>query len=519
MNATKIIVACLSASLLFGCASRQQVDMLDTNARADATSIRSQTRSAMGEATSVRSGDDFVREMKTPILDGRPTPVQRQLPVVFSNPYFINPISDRRLIDIVKQLSSETGITITARDDVYNPTATNIQAKDDRGRIDSAAVQLVNDVRTESNLEVANRVLIPGGSRYSGTVEGFLDYLSSVLNISWQYLHDENRVLLTRYVERSYTLFLPPSASGGDDDQSDIWDDTQSAIGELLSQGGAVSVNQLAGTISVVDTADVQKMVADYITKVNKRLAKQVRFRLQVLSVALEDEENKGFNFDFMHSGNNDTVSLSGGGVSIPGSVGLMASVASGPFKGTEILQQNLREKGEVTTSLDTVILAKNNQQSTVQRLTTVPVITEFTPPVVDSNGNVTAAGASLEDVQVGFVVNLVPSIMDDGQNMVVRLDLETSNIDEIIDIPLSEDGQFVQSARTTRNQYEQVFDLRNAETIVITGLADKTNEFRESKSSFGWLTDWLFTRSNDKASRKYNVMLLTPVIGTGGAF
>lgn len=156
-----------------------------------------------------------------------------------------------------------------------------------------------------------------------------------------------------------------------------------------------------------------------------------------------------------------------------------------------------------------------NNQRVTFEQIRTVPVISEFTPSTQAADGTRNQGGVSLEDIEVGFKGEIVPSIMDDGQNMVVSLDLETSFIEEIVDIQVGSDGQFVQSARTSSREYEHIFPMRNAETLVISGFYDRTNEFYQNGASNSWFS-WLFSGMRDNAERQYYIVLLTPEISNG---
>ncbi len=508
----KFISAISSIFILLACSSQQKVDILETTARTEASSIQARAASSFANATTIKT-DEFVIESSLPILSGRTTVVKRRLPEIFEQQYFFNPATDRRLIDVVKLLTGDTGVVITARDDVYNPTSTRISATDGQGAIDSAAVQLANDVRTETNLQVADRVIVPSGSRYSGTVAGFLDYLASILNISWTYLHEEDRVLLTRYVEKSYRLFVPPIAQG-EGDSSGIWDDTKTSIESLLSQGGGVTINQQAGIISVVDTKDVHQMVSEHIQRINRTLQRSVFFNLEILAVNMTDSDAAGVNFNFLHTGAKSSVGLGGGGVSIPGSAGLTASILDGPFIGSQILQQNLQSKGEVSTALSQIIRSMNNQTSIIDKVSTIPVITSYTPPVIN-NGVTTPGGVTLTDIEVGFLMKMTPSVMSDGQNMVLKLEMETSDIEEIIDVTIGSDGQLIQQARRISRKYDHTFSMKNAETIIISGFYNRSTEFTQKKPSVGWL-DWLFSSKADNASRTYYIVLLTPSISNG---
>lgn len=502
----------LLVGAISGCVSRQSVDMLDTTARQESTTINKKAMASIAAAKEIRD-DKFVVESMTPLLGGRPAPVRRVLPEMFNRDYFFNPNGEKRLIDVVKLLTSDTGMVITARDDVYNPTSTRISATDSTGAIDSSAVQLANDVRTESNLEVADRVKLPAGSRYSGSVEGFLDYLTSVLNISWEYLHEENRVLLTRYIEKSYRLFVPPIGVE-EGEESNIWGDTEEGIEHFLSQGGNVSINQQAGTISVLDTKDVHQMVTDYIKNINRSLQRSVYFDVEVIAVNMKDSDVASLDMSFMHSSSRAKVDFGSNSASVPSSTSLVASVAKSGFKGSKLIQQNLGEKAEVSVSMSRGILAMNNQKQTVSQTKVIPVITEFTPPTV-SDGVVSPGAVNMTDVEVGFSISLTPSVMSDGQNMVLGLNMETSYLDEIVNVPVGEDGQMVQQAQRTMQEYKQVFSLRNSETMVVSGFSDTANEFREQKPRSKWLS-WLSSKREDSSEKTYYVVLITPSIYNG---
>lgn len=508
----KLGVGCLSLFLLVGCASQQNVEILEKDARFDANGIKSRSIEAYENTVNIKN-DNYVVESKLPLLTGRVAPMERELPDIFKASYGIKPNEARRLVDIIKRISAQTGMVITARDDVFNPTSTTINTTDKNGNIDANSVNIANTVRTESNLDVAARVVVPEGARYSGTVKGFFDYLCSILNISWEYLPNENRILLTRYIEESYPLFVPPS---GDSEgiASNIWNDTQDAISNLLSQGGSVKVNQGAGIISVVDTKDVQGMVRKYLLGVNNSLRKGSVFKLEVLSFEANDREAKGIDLSLVHSNANSTTTLFGGGVSVPGSATLTASVLGGELAGSSLVQQNLSEKLEVNVVLSRVIRSMNNQPAEVDLREVVPVLSSYTPPVI-TDGTVTPGGASTEDIEVGFKLKLTPSIMKDGQNLAVRINLETSTITELVDIPLGNEGEIIQSARQKISKYDHTFSIRNAETLVISGYNDRINEFKSSRPSSNWLS-WLFSSAEDTAKRTYYVILLTPQVSNG---
>lgn len=501
-------------TLVAGCTSLQKVDVLESDARSDSSAV--QTRSAALYSNAVVVEDmDYMVESPLPILSTRVVPRKKDLPPAFGDEYLFVTNRDTPLIDVIKTFSSSTGIQVTTRDDVYvtNNAADGLTSTDGTGTLGlSSSAQIASEAWDESNLDVSSRIMIPSGARFSGSVEKFLDYLSSMLNISWDYLPDEGRTVLSRYVERGYRLFVPPSKNTGDD-AAEIWANTAESIEGMLSSGGAVTVNQQAGLISVVDNRDVQTLVNQHIDRVNNSLRRSVFFEVEILSVAVDDSIDEAWDFSAVHSGAKSLVNIGGNGSALPGAASITASITDGPFANSKLIAQNLSEKGEVTLSMSRIMRSINNQSATFSSTERIPVLASYTPPTV-SGDTVVAGGANLTNVDVGFSMTLTPSIMDDGQNMVVRIELETSNIKDITEIPLSDNGQTLQSAQTMSRQFEEVFPMLSGQTMIVSGLYDRANSFNQKTTNNGFLS-WLFSKRSDSASRQYYVVLLTPKVST----
>ena len=178
----------LISIFLTACSSKAVVTDLD-DSRIVADDIQEQAKMRYDQMTGLSDGG-FMKRVDGPIMVGDKVSSKRSLPPVFSDSWHYSSFKERGLIDVIKNISSSKGIVITTRDDVYNPTSTKIETVSESGVTDTAAIQVANQVRTENNLDRGSRIKLPAGTSFDGDVEGFFDLISSILNISWEYLYD-----------------------------------------------------------------------------------------------------------------------------------------------------------------------------------------------------------------------------------------------------------------------------------------------------------------------------------------
>lgn len=507
----------LISIFLTACSSKAVVTDLD-DSRIVADDIQEQAKMRYDQMTGLSDGG-FMKRVDGPIMVGDKVSSKRSLPPVFSDSWHYSSFKERGLIDVIKNISSSKGIVITTRDDVYNPTSTKIETVSESGVTDTAAIQVANQVRTENNLDRGSRIKLPAGTSFDGDVEGFFDLISSILNISWEYLYDQDRVVFTRYEQRSYELIVPKSSNS-----SSVWSSAESTISTFLSQGGGVTVNEYAGTMTVKDTKDVHVMVKDFIGSLNDSLKISVVLDVNLMSIRTSDENSSRIGFGLNHEGNTGgprAISLSSVGSAVPGAGGLTATILAGsPFSGSDFLLQNLDSKSEITSSRNRAIRVANNTSAKIDQVTVIPSLTSFSPSVRNEDGTIIPGRAALQDKTIGFSMDMTPSIMKDGQNMMLSLNLNTSELLDVREIPIGADGQYLQSLVTDTREYDHVFSMANEETLVISGIQDSSSRFNETKlvddAWYSWILNILGTSAKDSAESVYYVITITPRIITG---
>jgi hypothetical protein len=512
----KIIATVSLAFLILGCVSKGEVKLLDKS-RSGADNAQSTANKFLSDYEEGRQPDKMTI-VDFPLISGKKVSNSSLLPSVFNKPWTYSAQKEKRLIDIVENISSEMGVIISAKDDVYNPDNGKTDTLDS-STASSAAVTVQNEVRTETNLERSDRIKLPAGSSYNGTLKGFFDYFSSVLNIEWVYLEDQKRVLLTRYVVKPYTVLLT-----NNEENEDTWEIIKESIESFSSRGGSVEVNPGTASVTVIDTRDVQSMVAAYLLEINNSLSQQVNLKIVTYTIRLADSENSGVRLSGQYSkisgGTSEGgLSIGGFGSSIAGAGSLTASILSGPFNGTQLLLQNIDEKSEITGEKTSLISTLNNQKATFEKKETIPILSSFTPASI-SDGVVIPGSAQLTDKVVGYTMNLVPTILADGNNMILSFELNNTEITGFEEVSAGGNGATLQSLRTADVSYKHSFKLVNGQSIAISGLKDDKTNFTESNfGGDGWfasLFSWIGSSASDMAENSYSVIVITPYISTG---
>lgn len=503
----KKYTAALATLLIVGCASQVKVENLE-DARAEVDNYNAVVEERLNGLSDRSKDNKYIDRVDYPLISGVVVSENKDLPEYFSEEFFFNPYGDVRLVDVIKRIQADFSIVISVKDDVYNPNSASVNESSD----DAATVNVINEIRTEGNLVKESRVKIPSGSKYDGDLKGMFDYVTSLLGLSWTYIPSENKVLISRYIQKSYSILAEP--------KSEVWTDTEESINEFRSEGGGVKTNPIAQIITVVDTAEVHKMVEELIDEINDSLKIATNFRVEIISARLSDDDASSFGLNLNHAtGGWRQLALKSTASAVPGSGGLTATVLEGsPFSGSTLVAQAISKKSEITNVSVQYTEAANNTATVIKQINEVPVLTRYTPPVI--NGNTTVpASAALENRELGFTLTMTPSIHKNSNS--IRLKFMLSNIEmlSLQEIKLNDDGQFLQSLSTSRTEFDNWINLKNKEMMVFA-IEDSATKFKKSQmvsdSWYSWLINIFGNNKDDTSTKSYYVVAITPTIDAG---
>lgn len=313
---------------------------------------------------------------------------------------------------------------------------------------------------------------------YSGTLSGLLDTIAFRTGTHWTYR--DGVVHFARYVTRTFQIKMMPGSSsyrasvgkasqmqasrgaaggggpggsaGGVDlsfnadanvsvqSELDYWSDLVKTVSDMLSEGGRVTPSVVTSSLVVSDAADVIERVASYIDAENAVLGRQVKLRVQVYSVSLEENSATGVDWDLVYqAASGITLGLAGpaaGGSLMSRKGGMqLRTIDTGRFKGSNAFIRALSQQGRVSTVIDTTVVTLNNQPAPVAVTQNQGFVaqTKMTPGNYGGQAVVTAEQSVLT---TGFVMNLLPTLMD-NRSVMLQVQIDMSDLRKLDKINL----------------------------------------------------------------------------------
>lgn len=446
---------------------------------------------------------------KMPYVSGKSVIVKPDLPTVFNSTVEFNPSTATLFTDVVQLIASISGLKVHVREDVFDTG--NSTTEEEVGEF-GLTTQTTNNTNAME--------LLIGTSDFSGTLEGFLDYICSALNLDWEYLSDDDQILFSRYVTREYRVLTSPTAlnfSGGIVSNG-IWDEVVNSISDIVGETGAVSANPSSGLIAVTDTLDAHRRVASLLNRINSTLAQTIQLRVDMLTVRVSEEELDGLNFNLTASNGSLAGVFSGEDfISNTGSLGVSVIGETLQLAGTEVFLNRMRGLSSRTTQQTKILRTQNNQAveyantNTIQYLGSVEVVDQ--EELVDSAGASSSSEAgqlTLSELQTGLQFKAVPSITDDSNAVVMDLWLSISDLIELRDE--TSGGQRVQAPEFKTATYKERLVISNGGSALIAAQESLVSDDADSGIFRGALA-WLGGSKSRSMEREITFLTLTPVI------
>ncbi|WP_287496490.1 secretin N-terminal domain-containing protein [Pandoraea sp. CB10b_02] len=315
--------------------------------------------------------------------------------------------------------------------------------------------------------------------QYNGTLSGLLDTIAHRSGTHWTYR--DGVVHFARYVTRTFQIKMMPGSSsytasvgkaskltakrgasggggagGGDtggvdlsfnadarvsvESDLDYWSDLVKTVTDMLSPGGRVTPSVVTSSLVVTDTADVMERVARYIESENAVLGRQVKLRVQVYSVNLDEKSAAGIDWNLVYQSASGLVAQFGGpalsGMLTSRNGGLNVSkIPNGRLAGSTALFRALSQQGRVSTVIDTTVVTLNNQPAPVAVTQNQGFVaqTKMTPGNYGGQAVVTAEQSVLT---TGFVMNLLPTLMD-NRSVMLQVQIDMSDLKKLEKINL----------------------------------------------------------------------------------
>lgn len=511
------LVALSSLTTLSGCATG-----VDRRAQEDHKAIAGVTASVAGQtgvaegqrniAGSTADADARSREQASRVvlrkaraawIGGTSVPIggNEHLPSVFGEPLRLV-FDDKPGIRIVaERLTATSGVPVRIKPDVLTDPAAARAAG-------VAGAQVA--MSRESGINA-----LP--MRWSGTLEGYLNHITDLTGLSWEYR--DGVVVIERFRteffelaafegDTSYSLGLSgaDAGTGGSTTGSTGGGATTgSAATSDVSEKGSFSavtsfmktLTQLvkdvpgsevvradgSGRVAVTTSRDAMTKVREFVRTENESLQRQAQIQFDIYSIRRSESDQQGVDWNAVLN----SVGKSLGAqvlaptslVDLTASGGVNFSVLSGGstktsqlLGGSKVMLDLLAQYGNSSEHRPVSLLALNRQWGRKASLNSRGYIAETTPGVATSAG-AGVPGLKAATVTTGDRYVAQPYIMDNG-TILLRFGLGLSSLVQIADFTsgTGSNQQKVQTPETTSVIDQAVVSLKAGQVLAITGLS-----------------------------------------------
>lgn len=358
---------------------------------------------------------------------------------------------------------------------------------------------------------------------YEGPLSGLMDRIGAYFGVSWRF--DGSSIAISRYETRIFAVEVMPgthqinegmeddetsssssgSSSGGGSSTKAItqnskvtmdlkyWDELTAVLNSIVGTQGSVVVSPTMGTITVTTTPEVMSTVADYISKENKRQARQIAINVTIYSVNLSESEDFSTAFTAFlrkYAGIGGIDPITGGAMPAITSPSVIASdmgslnlaIIDGHRMGARDVFSALSAIGDTTTVASFPMTTLNNRPVSRRIGTDTTYISEVTQNTTSSSSTTTIATPTTSVVHDGFSLQITPRILDDGRILLQyslslialqTMDTAGTGTDYTISLPVTDNRIFIQQSM-----------LRSGQTLMIGGVDQK--KLAQNKQGIG---------------------------------
>lgn len=374
---------------------------------------------------------------------------------------------------------------------------------------------------------------------YSGDLRGLLNQVASRSNTSWrhragriEFFHTDTRVFEIEVLPGAMTMqgSITNQSQGGSQGQGgatqggstqmqggtqtssnlelDQLKAVETAIKDMLTAKGKVTVTPGMGQVVVTDTPATLSRVEGYIEGVNAIAKRQVVMDVQVYSV--ENRESNGYAVSWALSGKwaDGSVGVTRvGGIDNATSIAGAILTANSPFAGTKLFLDALASQGKVKqiTSVSAVTLSG--------RPVPVQVAEEISYQASSQVSLVPNVGQQITRTQakatVGFSMALLP-MLTAQKDVLLQVQMSLSSLRELRRLGTVEDGSYSEMPLTDSQQTMQSVRLQSGQTLILTGFEQES--LRSDASGVG--TPGFKLLGGSKKGEQKNttlVILITP--------
>jgi len=544
------LVPLLAATALVGCASPSMEQRVDTDQRLVAKSVESlmakgplvakpgtPVRGDMADADRRaaqqidapvvrRSTRSWVASVAVPMGS------TEALPTVFMDPVSMN-FDDAAsggkvsLRIVAERITSLTGVPVRVKSDVFQnePMGGSLQSMQ-RQQMPAASRPLpalpgsgplpaggeAPSTMMQTPMSAPREISVSSiQMKWSGSFEGYLNHLTDLLGLSWEYR--EGVVVIERFRtdffevavlegESSYQMGLnasdqvqSSSKDGGSSNsnasadikesgKSDVMKSIMAGIDQIIRPvpGSSAVLSAGSGRIAVTTTKETMTKVRQFVRAENESMSRQAQIQFDIYSVRRTEGDEQGVNWNAVLSavGHNVSAALNTPALALDAAAGNLGftilrgldTQTSARWGGSGAVLKLLNEYGSATQHRPISLLGLNRQWMRKASLNNKAYVSETTPGAASSVG-AGAPGLKTSTITTGDRY-LAQAYILDSNNVVLKFSVGLSSLIEIVDFTSGTgvNQQRVQTPETSSIIDQATVSLKAGQVLAITGLS-----------------------------------------------
>lgn len=445
------------------------------------------------------------------------------------------------LVEVLSELQRANGVKVELNQDIYDSTV--------------GEASIVGSSNSTKNTSV-NPVSV-NDFVFRGTLENALDLLAAKANVSWKWTG--SNIELYRFETKSYNITLlagkttansevklqsdsttdttsTSSASGQQGQASatnnggsgqagtastsskqgvsrtatlDSWGDVKNYLLSLMSPQGSIAVMESTGLVTVRDTPDAQRKVAQAVKDLNNLIGKQIYINVDVYAVTKDANDDYGLDWKLAWGtlNNNVTYSSSSGSSGNPLQVGIL----SGPFANSSVVLKALSKLGKTSVVNQFQITTLNGQPTPLGNNKKIPYISGIQVQS-DANGN-PIQSVTTGSVYQGISMSVIPKVQPNGK-ILLEYAMNLSDFQGFTTFTTGSgnNAQSLSLPTTTLKNILQRASLRSGQALVLSGFKQSVSTV--NGNGVGSPSNFLFGGGTSaEKQEQYLVILVTPYV------
>lgn len=492
-----LLWALISSIILSGCVSPELKDEIVKNVDEANAKVANGKLQYESQVSDVATGMNLVRESEQIWLgDRRKIRKGKSLPSAFSNTFEIHQLY-KDVADVAESITAMTGFKVTV-------------SEYDRLQ------------KSDSNKQVS----------FSGTLEGFLDLLTTQERLNWRY--DDSGINIFKTESRVFDIYALPgsqkvsssskttdkteSLSGGIDNNVDLnqWKSLENQLLTMLSSVGKLAFSPEIGSVVITDEPKVLDKVEEFLNKNNSKMVLQTAINVQVYSVSRGKNDNQALNISALLKGNGinfrafNPTSITTTPEGMP-SVGVFNSTDLSDKDLSGALFTALNKRKDVSLMTSASVTTLNNKMAPIFVGNKRKYIKELTSTVTPSvTTPTTSTTVTTDELETGFMINLLPSIIE-KHRLLLRVDINLLNLIAMEKFVLKS-GDSLQLPTVDNRSFQQEVLLRSGETLVMAGFEKVGGELEEA-GMFDPSIRFPYGAAQGAGNREQLLIFITPVL------